>query len=139
MHRLIHFVGASLALMASGCNKETSQPGLSNPSTLAELLEAHDREVSQHGKDLKYIQPIGRYGREGVLASIKHSQKAVSSYNGIELVFGVAEEARQSRGYDLCRDKEVLANLSSMAKAADAPGYEKTIYRDLLNGYCKPS
>ena len=43
----------------------------------------------------------------------------VSSYNNIELVFGVAEEARKKTGYNICKDTPTLSRMSVMAKAAN--------------------
>jgi hypothetical protein len=138
MLRLNRAVEALLLLLATNCEPNPASRPVAKPSTLSELLQAHDAEVARHGKDLKYIQPIGRYGREGVLASIKPlSPKSVSSYIGIELVFGVAEEARISKGYDLCQDRETLDRLAATVNVADIPAYERTTYQDLLGSYCR--
>jgi len=56
------------------------------------------------------------------LASLLHVTEAgedVSSYNNIELVFGVAEEARKKTGYNICKDTPTLSRMSVMAKAAN--------------------
>lgn len=132
----------ALLLMASGCDTKSSGQAqrVSHPASLPELLQAHDVEVAEHGKDLTYIKPIGSYGREGVVASLDHIEKrgkTVSSYNSIELVFGVAEDARMKTGYDICKDNVILARLAVMGKVVDAPAYERTVYNDLLSGYCK--
>lgn len=143
MSRLMKLSIAAMFL-ASGCNGPSREQSreTAKPSSLAELLQAHDEEVAKHGKDLKYIQPIGSYGRKGVLASLNHlasKQRAVSSYNGVELVFGVAEAARSKTGYDLCEDKTTWARISEMAVASDAPAYQRSAFDDLMSGYCKPA
>jgi hypothetical protein len=130
-------------MLCSACHQGSSNQDerSANPSSLEELLQAHDAEVANHGKDLRYIQPIGHFGRKGVLASLNHlDQKSepISSYNGMELVFGVAEEARVSTGYDLCQDKTTLNRLSKMSTTADVPTYQRSIYEGLLRGYCAP-
>ncbi len=131
------------AFWMSGCNREpvcSVASGEEAPSTLPELLKAHDGEVREHGKDICYIKSIGAFGRQGVLASIKHVFNAsgdVSSYNNTELVFGVAEEARMKTGYDICKDAPTLARISQMAKTADTPAYQKTTHADLVSGLCK--
>jgi hypothetical protein len=134
--------GAALLLMASGCDRRTSSQAkkVANPVTLPELLQAHDVEVAEHGKDLVYIKPIGRFGREGVLASLEHLQKtgkSVSSYNGVELIFGVAEEARMSVRYDICQDRTTFDRLVAMSNAADVPSWQRSTFGDLLKGICK--
>lgn len=132
-----------VAIGLSGCNREPicgAAPGEKSPSTLPELLKAHDGEVREHGKDICYIKPIGAFGRQGVLASLQHVTEAggaVSSYNNTELVFGVAEEARTKTGYDICKDTPTLTRMSAMAKAADAPAYQRTMHADLVGGMCK--
>ena len=141
MPRLI-VVGVSLlALVMVGCQRHSADHGASQkPSDLPSLLKAHDREVVDHGQDIEFIAPIGRYGRKGVVASLDHiaaAGKTVSSYNGMELVFGVAEEARKQTGYDLCTDRATLDRLAATAKASSAPPYEHSIFDDLLKGYCK--
>lgn len=139
--RVIMVVAAAYGM--SGCNREpicSIAPGEKSPSTLPELLKAHDGEVREHGKDICYIKPIGAFGRQGVLASLQHvaeAGEAVSSYNNTELVFGVAEEARMKTGYDICKDTPTLKRMSAMAKAADAPAYQRNIHADLVSGLCK--
>ena len=142
MLRLTIACAAALLLMASGCDRQTSGQAkkIANPVSLPDLLQAHDVEVAEHGKDLAYIKPIGRYGREGVLASLEHLQKtgkAASSYNGTELIFGVAEEARMSVGYNVCQDRTTLDRLLAMSNAADVPSYKRSSYQDFLKHYCK--
>jgi hypothetical protein len=115
--------------------------GTKPPATLPELLTAHDGEVREHGKDICYIKPLGAFGREGVLGSLQHVTDTggmVSSYNNIELVFGVAEEARTKTGYDICKDAPTLRRMSAMAKAADAPPYQRTMFTEFVGGLCKP-
>jgi hypothetical protein len=134
--------GAALLLMASGCDRQASSQTkkVAIPVSLPELLQAHDVEVAEHGKDLVYIKPIGRFGREGVLASLEHLQKtgkSVSSCNGVELIFGVAIEAKMSVGYHICQDRTTLDRLIAMSNAADVPSYERFTYGDFLKGYCK--
>ena len=124
MFRLIFALGASLICL-SAYNNHDGPPSNADkePSSLQELLQAHDVEVARRGKDLRYIKPIGRYGREGVLASLDHIEKSgqtISSYNSIELVFGVAEEARMTTGYDICKDNVTLIRLAR-GKAVNAP------------------
>ena len=140
MIRLTKACTAVVLLATSGCDRHSNQTRVANPVSLPELLQAHDVEVAEHGKDLVYLKPIGRYGREGVLASVKHLQKrgkTVSSYNGIELIFGVAEEARMSVGYDVCQDRSTLDRLVAMSNASDVPSYERSAYQAFLRGYCK--
>lgn len=142
MPRLNFGFSLALFILMSGCGMDSSDHEKKpiNPKTLQELLQAHDVEVSEHGKDVTYIKPIGRFGREGVLASLEHLGKngsVVSSYNGIELIFGVAEEARTSKGYDLCRDRSTLAQLSAMADTPNGPAYQRSFYNDMLRNYCK--
>lgn len=133
----------AVAIGLSGCNREPicgAAVGEKSPSTLPELLKAHDGEVREHGKDICYIKPIGAFGRQGVLASLQHVAEtggSVSSYNNTELVLGVAEEARTKTGYDICKDAPTLNRMSAMAKAADAPAYQETIHADLVAGVCK--
>lgn len=133
----------AVTLVLSGCNREPIcgvAPGEKSPSTLPELLKAHDGEVREHGKDICYIKPIGAFGRQGVLASLQHiaeAGEAVSSYNNTELVFSVAEEARTKTGYDICKDAPTLSRMSAMANAADAPTYQRTMHADLVSGLCK--
>lgn len=135
----------TVALGLSACDRSPVcglAPGEKSPSTLPELLKAHDGEVREHGKDICYIKPIGAFGRQGVLASLQHVTEAgedVSSYNNIELVFGVAEEARRKTGYNICKDAPTLSRMSVMAKAANAPAYQRTMHADLVNGLCKNS
>jgi hypothetical protein len=139
--RAIMVVAVTLGL--SGCNREPicdTAPGEKSPSTLPELLKAHDAEVRKHGKDICYIKAIGAFGRQGVLASLQHITEAgepVSSYNNTELVIGVAEEARTKTGYDICKDAPTLNRMSAMAKASDAPAYPRTRHADLVSGLCK--
>jgi len=127
----------------SSCNREpvcSVAPGEEAPSTLPELLKAHDGEVREHGKDICYIKPIGAFGREGVLASLQHvadKGEDVSSYNNTELVLGVAEEARINAGYDICKDATTLSRMSAMAEAADSPSYQRSTHADLMAGLCK--
>ncbi len=139
--RAIAVVAIIVAL--SGCKREpicSLAPGEKAPSTLPELLKAHDGEVREHGKDICYIKPIGAFGRQGVLATLQHvanAGEAVSSYNNTELVFGVAEEARTKTGYDICKDTPTLSRMSAMAAAADAPAYQRSTHADLMAGLCK--
>ena len=99
----------AIIMTLSGCKRApicSLAPGEKAPSTLSELLTAHDGEVREHGKDICYIKPIGAFGRQGVLATLQHVAnmgETVSSYNNTELVFGVAEEARMKTGYDICK------------------------------------
>lgn len=143
MLRLRAAIIIAAAFWISGCNRETVcsvASGEKAPSTLPELLKAHDGEVREHGKDICYIKSIGAFGRQGVLASVKHVSNAsrdVSSYNNTELVFGVAEEARMKTGYDICKDAPTLARISQMAKSRDAPAYQTTTHADLVSGLCK--
>lgn len=136
-------VVVSVVLGLSACDRGPVcglAPGEKSPSTLPELLKAHDWEVREHGKDICYIQPIGAFGREGVLASLQHVTdrgEAVSSYNSIELVFGVAEEARMKTGYDICKDAPTLRRMSVMAKAVDAPAYQRRMFTEFVSGLCK--
>lgn len=133
----------TIALGLSGCDRAPicgTAPGEKSPSTLPELLKAHDGEVREHGKDICYIKSIGAFGRQGVLASLQHVTEAgetVSSYNNTELVLGVAEEARTKTGYDICKDAPTLSRMSAMAKAANAPAYQRTMHADLVSGLCK--
>ena len=141
MFRLNATFGAALLLL-SGCGRQPSSQTekISEPHSLPELLRAHDMEVARHGKDIAYIRPIGGYGREGVLAVLDHieqSGKAVSSYNSIEVIFGVAEEARTSKGYDICYDKTTLNRLHTMGKSSNTPAYQQSMYDEFLGGYCK--
>lgn len=129
----------------TGCNREPvceTALGAETSSTLPELLRAHDREVREHGKDICYIEPIGSFGRQGVLASLQHvadTGGAVSSYNNTELVFGVAEVARAKTGYDVCKDALTLMRISAMVQATNAPAYQRAMHADLVNGLCKPT
>jgi hypothetical protein len=134
----------TVALGLSACDRGLVcglAPGEKSPSTLPELLKAHDGEVREHGKEICYIKPIGAFGRQGVLASLQHVADRggdVMSYNNIELVSGVAEEARMKTGYDICKDAATLSRMSAMAKATDTPTYPtRRMFSVSPNGLCK--
>jgi len=130
------------AVIVFGCDQDmnSNQTRAVHPSSLHELLMAHDQEIAEHGKDLKYIDLIGNYGRRGVLSSLDHlveNGTAISSYNGIGLVFGVAESAHVKAGYDICADQVVLARLSQLARTEDVPAYQRSMYLGFLRRYCE--
>ncbi len=134
----------TVALGLSACDRGPVcglAPGEKSPSSLPELLKAHDGEVREHGKDICYIKPIGAFGRQGVLASLQHVADRggdVMSYHNIELVSGVAEEARMKTGYDICEDVATLSRMSAMAKATDTPTYQtRRMLSESVNGLCK--
>ena len=55
----------TVALGLSACDRGLVcglAPGEKSPSTLPELLKAHDGEVREHGKEICYIKPIGAFG-----------------------------------------------------------------------------
>lgn len=141
MLRLRVALAMGCALVVWGCDQKpicNEAPGPTENWTLPGLLQAHDEEVRQHGKDLCYIKPIGAFGREGVAATLRHvasTGKPVTSYNNVELVLGVAEEARVKTGYDICQDAAALKAMSQMGQ--DASSDQKRMQSELLNGLCK--
>lgn len=143
MRRLIS-LGAA-ALLVSGCGSKHSAAELASeaekPHSLETLLKWHDVAVAEQGKDLYFIKPIGKYGRDGVLASLNHlgtQGMTVSSYNGIELIFGVASEAKLAKDYNICEDKTTLQQIADGARSANAPAWERSSFEGFLKEYCKP-
>jgi hypothetical protein len=143
MSRLISLLAILAVATVSGCNPPSSarfEEESGKPHSLPELLHWHDVAVSQQGRDLYFLKPIGAFGRQGVWASLKHIEakgEAVSSYNNIELVFGVASEAKASTGDDICKDMPTLTRMWAMEQAAGAPAYQRSILADLVRSLCK--
>lgn len=140
MSRLVVLLFVTYCALGA-CNESRSESSDTKVDTnsLPSLLQAHDKEVAAHGKDLKYISHIGRFGRKGVFASLGHLNargERFSSYNGMELIFGVAEEAKSQTGYDICDDKEAIVRLRSALEKSSAPSYEISVYKDMLSRYC---
>jgi hypothetical protein len=145
MFRLIDLFPLTIFAVLAACNPPSSarfEEESRKPHSLPELLHWHDVAVSQQGKDLYFLKPIGAFGREGVLASLAYIEtkgETVSSYNNTELVFGVASEAKERAGYDICKDGETLKRIAEMARGSNVPEYQRRIQADLLHGLCKPS
>lgn len=106
---------AMLLTFLPGCEPRLSasdfEAELDKQHSLEDLLIWHERAVSEDGKDLFFIQPIGRFGRDGVVASLDHiagKDRAAYSNNDLRLILGVLSASRREAGYDLCRDKRLL-------------------------------
>ena len=134
------FIFVILLLALNSCDRPHSNIDFDEESrrqhSLPELLSLHDKVVEAQGKDIYFIGPIGQHGRDGLIAVINRIEDNGSdpgSYNNIELVFGVANAAKNQTDYDMCKDREVVQRLLKLAtNPASHPGFGS-----LVSSICK--
>lgn len=119
MYRLICALVMCLSLC--GCKERLSVAELeaeaSAPHSIEELLKLHDATVAANGRDFFFAEPIGRFGREGVEATLFHmesrEQRALSGSDA-RFFLDVVSQAKILTGYDFCDDKVALQNLEQL-------------------------
>lgn len=141
MHRLIVIL---LAFVLSSCDRPYSEVDFEKEAreshNLEELLSLHEKVVAAQGKDIYFIQPIGRFGEGGLKASLEHiaaKGESISTYNNMELVFGVAVAAQQETGYVMCDDRAVKQRMINLADEEDAPSWQSSNFGSALVSFCE--
>jgi hypothetical protein len=136
-----------IVLFAVVCCRDTTgsvsfEAEASKPHSLDELLILHEAAVSSDGRDFYFVEPIGRFGKAGVLAAIDYIQgkgKKGFSNHDLSLFLGVVVHAKLHTGYEFCSDKSMRRRLEVVGARPAAHRSRWSNFKTGVDDFCQGS